>query len=45
MCSDGGDGPDVLAELADVVVEGPDGVMDLLRRLLADIDAHRSVTS
>ncbi len=30
------EGPDELLELADVVVEGPDGVLDLLRQLLAD---------
>ncbi|WP_185994665.1 trehalose-phosphatase [Nocardioides campestrisoli] len=45
VCSDGGDGPDVLAELADVVVQGPDGVMDVIRDLLRDIDGHRSGTS
>ncbi len=31
-----------LAEMADVVVAGPDGVLDLLRRLTADIRAARA---
>lgn len=39
VCSDGGDGPEVLTELADVVVPGPDGVLAFLRRLADDIAA------
>lgn len=39
VCSAGGDGPEVLAEMADVVVPGPDGVLQLLRGLLADVRA------
>lgn len=39
VCSAGGDGPEVLAEMADVVVPGPDGVLQLLRRFLDDARA------
>ncbi|WP_110183009.1 trehalose-phosphatase [Nocardioides solisilvae] len=42
VCSDGGDGPEVLTELADLVVEGPDGVLGLLRGLVEDIKAGPS---
>jgi len=31
-----------LRQIADVIVEGPDGVMEFLRRLAADIRAHTS---
>jgi trehalose 6-phosphate phosphatase len=31
-----------LVEMADVVVDGPDGVLDLLRTLTADIRAARA---
>ncbi|WP_104105430.1 trehalose-phosphatase [Nocardioides sp. 616] len=41
VCSDGGDGPDILNELADLVVDGPDGVLALLRQLRDDIAASR----
>ena len=37
VCSDGGDGPDILNQLADVVVDGPDGVLQMLRDLVVDI--------
>lgn len=37
VCSDGGDGPEILNELADLVVDGPDGVLHLLRQLRDDI--------
>ena len=40
VCS-GSDEEGSLAELADAVVPGPDGVLDFLRRLMADIDASR----
>ena len=40
VCS-GSDEEGTLAELADAVVPGPDGVLDFLRRLMADIDASR----
>ena len=40
VCS-GSDGEGTLAELADAVVPGPDGVLDFLRQLMADIDASR----
>jgi trehalose 6-phosphate phosphatase len=40
VCS-GADEEGSLAELADAVVPGPDGVLDFLRRLMADIDASR----
>ena len=33
---------DALAELADVVVDGPGGVLDLLRQLTADIRSARA---
>jgi trehalose 6-phosphate phosphatase len=38
VCAEGpgAEGPDELADLADVVVPGPDGVLDLLRQLHAD---------
>jgi trehalose 6-phosphate phosphatase len=40
VCS-GSDEEATLRDLADVVVTGPDGVMDLLRRLTADLRAQR----
>lgn len=39
VCSHGGDGPEELEELADHVVDGPDGVVDFLRALIADLSA------
>ncbi|MBE7325025.1 trehalose-phosphatase [Nocardioides sp. Y6] len=38
ICSHGGDGPPELEELADHVVDGPDGVVEFLRRLVVDLD-------
>ena len=40
VCS-GSEEQNALADLADVVVDGPDGVLDFLRQLMADIDAAR----
>jgi len=40
VCS-GSDEESTLRDLADVVVAGPDGVMDFLRRLTADLEAAR----
>lgn len=37
VCSHGGDGPPELEELADHVVDGPDGVVEFLRQLVADL--------
>ncbi|QCX28464.1 trehalose-phosphatase [Nocardioides jishulii] len=37
VCSHGGDGPEELEELADLVVDGPDGVVELLRALVHDL--------
>lgn len=39
VCAHGGIGPAQLEELADHVVDGPDGVVALLRQLIADLDA------
>ncbi|WP_110240807.1 trehalose-phosphatase [Nocardioides gilvus] len=39
VCSHGGDGPTELEELADHVVDGPDGVVEMLRQLIEDLDA------
>jgi trehalose 6-phosphate phosphatase len=41
VCSEG-DEQNALAELADVVVDGPDGVLELLRELTADIRSTRA---
>lgn len=45
VCSHGGEGPPVLEELADHVVDGPDGVVAFLRQLVTDLDATGSVTA
>ena len=37
VCAHGGDGPEELEELADHVVDGPEGVIELLRALVADL--------
>lgn len=37
VCAHGGHGPDELEELADHLVDGPDGVVALLRALVADL--------
>lgn len=37
VCSHGGDGPPELEELADHVVDGPDGVVAFLRQLVSDL--------
>lgn len=39
VCSHGGDGPAEIEELADHVVDGPDGVVEMLQQLVADLDA------
>lgn len=41
VCSDAGEGPPELRELADLVVPGPDGVLALLARLADDVEASR----
>ncbi len=41
VCS-GSEEESALAEMADLVVHGPDGVLDLLRRMTADIRAARA---
>ncbi|GGD22653.1 trehalose-phosphatase [Nocardioides daphniae] len=37
VCSHGGDGPEELEEIADHVVDGPEGVVDFLKGLVADL--------
>ena len=41
VCS-GSDEQSALADLADLVVDGPDGVLELLRELTADIKSARA---
>ena len=41
VCSGSGE-EEALADLADIVVPGPDGVLDVLRELTADIRASRA---
>ena len=40
VCS-GSEEENALVDLADVLVQGPDGVLDFLRQLMTDIDAAR----
>ena len=40
VCS-GSDEESTLVDLADAVVHGPDGVLEFLRQLMADIDTTR----
>ena len=40
VCS-GSEEESALVDLADVVVDGPDGVLDFLRQLMSDIDTAR----